>query len=43
MFGPNRPASDTVGYVEFDFWQFLETFLRIFGDVMRNFGEIGSL
>ena len=25
------------------FGGFLETFLRIFGDLLRNFGEIGSL
>ena len=42
-FGPNRPAADTEGNGEFDFWGFLETFLRIFGDFLRNSGEIGSL
>ena len=45
-FRPNRPAADMEGIGEVDFGGFLETFLRIFGDFLRNlrnFGEIGSL
>ena len=39
-FGPNRPAADMEGI---DFLRFLETFLRTSGELLRNFGEIGSL
>ena len=42
-FGPNRPAADMEENGEIEFWGLLETFLRIFGNFLRNFGEICSL
>ena len=42
-YGPNRPAARKWRiWVLGDFWGFLETFLRIFGEFLRNFGEICS-
>ena len=31
------------GNGEFDFWEIFEDFFRGFGNILRNFGEIGSL
>ena len=43
MITNDRPAADMEEIRGFDFYGFLETFLRIFGDFLKNFADIGSL
>ena len=38
-YGPNRPAADTEGNGEFEFWVIFEDFWRVFEDFLRIFEE----